>query len=431
MGFFDFASSPVSADDPCGPDLDGNDEFDVLLADIEGKLPLTYSDFLDPVKQGGLKPGFDLQAELAPLVTQLKKSRDIRLLVAAAKLSVLGGDLERFCSAVNAMAKLSGEYWDEVHPRGTDGSFMLRESNLSGLAEIKTVVLPLQDAPFCTLRRLGKISYRTQLLANKAVPPRGKEPALDPTALRDGLIKHEEFEVITGAYQQLSEAAAGLAQIRTQFAEKAPGQEAPDFEKLEAVLTPYCAFLRAIVHEHDPALAPGTEAADAATGEGGAEPAGGGPAPAQVSAGDIASAAAAGAALKGIEAYFRLFEPSNPATLLVRQAQQLVGKSFIEAMVILNPQLAEKAAIKMGGEVPLAISSAQMKALAAAPGAAAAAGDAPDITVASRAEAQTHMQAIEKYYQRTEPSSPIPLLLTRARSYSGRDFAALVKELGP
>ena len=61
----------------------------------------------------------------------------------------------------------------------------------------------------------------------------------------------------------------------------------------------------------------------------------------------------------------------------------------------------------------------------------AAAGDAPDVTVASRAEAQTHMQAIEKYYQRTEPSSPIPLLLTRARSYSGRDFAALVKELGP
>ena len=44
------------------------------------------------------------------------------------------------------------------------------------------------------------------------------------------------------------------------------------------------------------------------------------------------------AALAAVDHYFCSVEPSNPALLLVRQAQQLIGKSFLEVMQILIPE---------------------------------------------------------------------------------------------
>jgi type VI secretion system protein ImpA len=118
--------------------------------------------------------------------------------------------------------------------------------------------------------------------------------------------------------------------------------------------------------------------------------------------------------------------------LLVRQAQQLVGKSFIEAMRTLNPDIARNAAIRIGGAMPLIIDADQMTELASREdGAAEETPETPVISVASRGEASAIMESIEKFYQRTEPSSPIPLLLNRARSYAGKDFATLLKEIGP
>ena len=46
--------------------------------------------------------------------------------------------------------------------------------------------------------------------------------------------------------------------------------------------------------------------------------------------------------------YFARMEPSNPALLLVRQAQEMVGKSFIEVMRMLVPAYVESAAINIG-----------------------------------------------------------------------------------
>lgn len=450
MGFLDFVISPVAADDPCGPDLEGTNDFDVALADIEGKWPSSYAAYLNPEQFTPFKPGFNLSAELAPLLALLKQSRDIRLLVPLAKFAVMGGDLEKFSDALTAIAALLSEQWDAVHPRGADGSYAIRESELARLTETVTVLLPLQDAPFCVLPRLGKISYRTQMLATKAASPRPKETALDETALRDALLKrdpatrellpkHEEFESIVNSHRHLTAAAAALARIAGQFAARLGPQQVPDFEKLTALLASYGSFLEGLIRERDPTLAPQVEGAssDAAADEahsgeaesGEAAP-GAAPAAPPAAAVGIATSAEAAGALKAVETYFRVNEPSNPATLLVRQARELFGKSFIEAMVILNPQLAEKAAIKIGGDVPLTITSAQMKTLSQG-GAAPAAGDAPEPPVANRQDALAQMQAIERFYQRTEPSSPIPMLLTRARSYAGRDFAALLKELGP
>ena len=448
MGQFDFVVSPVSPDDPCGPDLEGQNEFDNALASLEGRFPQSYLKFSNPPKVSNpsemteLAAGFNLAAELAPLAALLKRSRDIRLLVPAAKLSILAGDFGRFSEIVTATATLLVSSWEGVHPRAFEGSLAIRESHLSLLDDSPTVNMPLQEKPFITLRRLGPVSFRTQLLASKAITPRDKENIVDEGALREALVKSDDFADIKAVHAQLNGSFEALKQIRAIFIQHAGGQNAPSFDRLNAILTPFTVYLQSIIEEREPSapaappapeegeeaeLPPAGEAAGTTTGTTTGTAAAGAPRPAAVR-----TPSEAAAALKAVETYFRQSEPSSPATLLVRQAQQLVGKSFIEAMTVLNPALAEKAAIRIGGEMQLIVSAKQMVALAQQSAAEAGAGEAPPPPpVTSRLEASTAMEAVEKFYQRSEPSSPIPLLLNRARTYAGKDFATLMKEIGP
>ncbi|QUJ78244.1 type VI secretion system ImpA family N-terminal domain-containing protein [Sulfitobacter albidus] len=53
------------------------------------------------------------------------------------------------------------------------------------------------------------------------------------------------------------------------------------------------------------------------------------------------------------------------------------------------------------------------------------------IRVRDSAEASAQILAVETYFRAVEKSSPLPMLLARARSYIGKDFESLLKELVP
>ena len=258
MGQFDFVVSPVSPDDPCGPDLEGQNDFDNALASLEGRFPQSYLKFSNPPKVSNpsemteLAAGFNLAAELAPLAALLKRSRDIRLLVPAAKLSILAGDFGRFSEIVTATATLLVNSWEGVHPCAFEGSFAIRESHLSLLDDSPTVNMPLQEKPFITLRRLGPVSFRTQLLASKAITPRDKEIIIDEGALREALVKSDDFADIKSVHAQLNGSFEALKQIRAIFIQHAGSQNAPSFDRLNAILTPFTVYLQSIIEEREP-----------------------------------------------------------------------------------------------------------------------------------------------------------------------------------
>jgi type VI secretion system protein ImpA len=59
-------------------------------------------------------------------------------------------------------------------------------------------------------------------------------------------------------------------------------------------------------------------------------------------------------------------------------------------------------------------------------------GDEPPILEAqTRADAVALMTQVAAYYGRTEPSSPIPFLIERARALAGRDFLSILKDILP
>jgi type VI secretion system protein ImpA len=147
-------------------------------------------------------------------------------------------------------------------------------------------------------------------------------------------------------------------------------------------------------------------------------------------ASDITSFSDVSAALQAAIDYYAAQEPSSPALLLLRQAHQLIGISFLDAMKILAPAIADKAKISIGGETPFSLSFAHLSSFA---GGSAQNGtetaEARTYAAANRAEAVNLMRKVEQFYLQTEPSSPIPLLVERARTLVSKNFTELLKEM--
>ena len=84
-----------------------------------------------------------------------------------------------FCECLQAMAALLGAHWNDVHPKGYEGDFTLRQNTISGLEDRTTVVLPLQYAPLLRDQRAGPISLRDYMISIGKAQPREEERTID------------------------------------------------------------------------------------------------------------------------------------------------------------------------------------------------------------------------------------------------------------
>jgi type VI secretion system protein ImpA len=431
--------TPLSDERVCGPDLEaeGDDEFLNYVAAAEGRLPASFFAFS--------RDSIDIKAELETISGLLARTRDIRLFVLAAKFSILSGDLVGFADAVEAIEHFLAHHWAEVHP-GSDGDFALRKVQIESLDEMPSVALPLQYAPLVRDRRHGIICLRSQLIATGEVQPREGEAVLDSATIHEALLKSEDLDELKGRYDAVCRLEQSLQAIAERYKEETDYSESLAFERLPLVVHKIRDLLEGPLGERDPAAT--MPAADTATPADGPA-AMGADAPGGAPAGSDAPPAGAGvsirlesldeavSALKVAESYFAAREPSNPCILLIRQALQLVGKSFIEAMQLLVPGRMETATVQLGGSQALAIPINQLGPFAAGNGAVGEAGNGagggePKVfSAGSRLEAVDLIAAAERYFVEFEPSSPVPLLLARARTYVNRDFFSLLNEFAP
>ena len=150
-------------------------------------------------------------------------------------------------------------------------------------------------------------------------------------------------------------------------------------------------------------------------------------------------------ALAAIAAYYAGSEPSSPVLPLVRQAHQLIGKSFLEIMTILVPTHVDKAAFQIGTNPVFDLPVNKLSSLSATPASfdasAGAFDDASDSVssvhsvksyrVGSRAQALAMLESVQRYFRHTEPSSPVPMLCERARVLADRDFMGVLEDVLP
>jgi type VI secretion system protein ImpA len=465
-------TSPVSDEEPCGPDLElaGDADYMNFVARAEGIIPTSY--FSGPDGKPFDRASVDFASEFAAIKPLLARTHDVRLITILAKMLILNRDLEGFETCVSAISTLLEERWDDVHPRGEDGIFAARIAAIETLDDMPPVIMPLQHLPIAESRRFGSVNYRSYMIASGEVKPREGEEAFELGAVEQALMETELSQLV-GTCARFDKLGKALANIRTVCMDRSSG-EMVKLERLPPFAEKVLALLNDVVSKRDPSAALPTEG-DAAQPAAGAAPA------TTIAAGLIRSPADAAAGLAAVAQYFSRFEPSNPALLLVRQAEQLMGKSFLEVIRILVPTHVDQAAILLGKDQMVELPLERLSAFAevdpsptvawetetpsadnASGGDGAEAGetasegsegaevaaappeDAPRpppqngggagarrIVVKSRRDAIAVLDQIGIYYRGAEPSSPVPTIVERARSLAERDFLSLLKDLLP
>ena len=411
-------ADPITSENPCGPDPDADPEVMNFLGMAEGQLPASYRSFD--------KKTFEPKPALEKLQQLLTKSRDLRFLTLAAKLHILSDNVSGFADAVMAMRDLLNAQWIACHPSELEGGDTLRSAYLATLDDLPTVVLPLQNTPIIVDKRLGPLSMRTIQVANKKIPAQAEETIGDADTILATFHRYEKLEDLVAFKSSIEAVKNALKDIHQLFVDKVNYDTAPHFQRLPELMDSILAFLGGIVNARsgtaEANAQPGNErqSESARDGEGGAFP---------NSAEELVSVREASNALESILAYYSTNEPSSPARLMAKQALQLVGKSFVEAMQVLAPGLAQEAGISIGGEAPFKLDFAQLSSLAQDGTNDLSEGESRTFDVTTRTQATALMSSIERFYRRTEPSSPIPLLLERARTFASKDFASLLKEM--
>ena len=422
--------SALSDEEPCGQDLDLEEDPAYLqfMASIDALLPDTYMQEEDgkrvPFYTSQRYQGVDLRGLLSTGAKLTGRAHDLRLLAVVAKLQILNRSLPLFAAIVADMAALLSTFPRDVHPRGHEE----RAGALERLNE-SLVLSALNQAVLLKSRRFGGLTWASYLAAARADGSISGTDAVERILSQEVKGDPGPLQETKATIQTLSDA---LGTIITASADISPAS-VPDLQKLiDLVMS-----IRAMTQRVDPEQ----DGAEASAGQDGAAQPGPDTPAAAVPKGTLPllpDAHAAEAALATAERFFASVEPSSPCLLLLRQAQALAGKSFFEALQALVPDSAEKAVFAftptLAFDLPLkraaeaegtgSSSRSDERATRAASGRLASA-------VTSRAEALSLLDQVSAFYRFVEPSSPIPVLVERARALAGKDFASLLKAMLP
>lgn len=429
---------PVSAAAPSGPDLDEGD--DAAYADYitlaGSRLPERFfsketsgSDREVPFDRSRI----DIEDETRQVNELLKRSRDVRLLLFEARFQALSGSFRGFADCLQDVAELVDVFWDSFHPAPEGDDISRRQNALEELESQVQVILPLTYAPLVGSGGAA-VSYRSYMVASGKARPRTDEPVPTIDEVMEALSSSRNTEQATIVGNALQDCVAALAAIRNTFTTRVGHGSAPTVDRLTKLLTEIATLLG----EVRPDIASTQEKTTTSAGDGAfAEPAAQRP---SIGAVSIVSQPQAAAALLAAERYFQLREPSAPALILIHQARMLYGKPLVMALEALLPDTAVNAVLRFEGGLRFDIGLGQMKLVTedvalngSEPLAEDEGEDAPviEFSAETRNDAASLMLGVEAYYRSVEPSSPIPMLLTKARSYLNKDFSAILNELLP
>lgn len=421
---------PLASADPFGPDLDAEGDPDYLNCFARAELILPTSFFSAEDGKPFDRTTVDFKGLREQIIPLLQRTRDIRLLILQARIQILDRDLAGFVTSVAAVALLLELYWDQVHPRCRGDDASARVFAIGDL-DASTVVFPLQYAPLFEARRIGAVTYRAFMIANGEVKPRGSEAKAAPSALLESRGDADQV-ALAATRRHISILKAAVHRIRQAFALHGTphGLEAlpPLIEKIQGFIDPAALEVE------------GSDEAQAAAANDAGAPPQNSDSGRLAAAGAPTSLAAAREALAAVSEYYSQLEPSSPILPLVRQAHQLIGKSFIEVISILVPAHMEKAAFQIGGDQVFELPVGKLGALpqVSTPSAepavmtAESGGTAvPRYEVRTRSQAIALIEQVQTYFRYSEPASPVPMICDRARALAERDFMAVLRDVLP
>jgi len=321
--------SEISPDAPCGEDLSYDNSF------------LALEGMLRPQSAGGVVAGVEEEAEEPnwrevrdSSIELLQRSKDLRVAIYLA-LGVL--KIEGIAGLRDGLALLRGlleRYWEHLYPQldPDDDNDPLERINILQSLSPETVSEQdpmrfrrrLAEVPLCNSAQMGKFSLRDIQIAKGEISlPTDELAGCPDTSVIDAAFQDTSTDELLATFQATEEAIGHLAGITSVFSENASQGQTPDLGNFQSVL----GRIKKCIQEYLAKRGYGEVAEDAVPATGGGSEKGG----ISVS-GEIRSPQEALLAIEKVCQYYDRNEPSSPVPLLLRRAQKLVSKNFLEVI---------------------------------------------------------------------------------------------------
>lgn len=323
----------------CGDDLEYDPTFLELDQAAAGK-PETQFAAAEP-------PQWPQVRELAEDL--LGRTRDLRVGMLWGRASLNLDGLEALAPTLKLLNGWLDRFWDEVHPRNDpdDGDTFARVSVLGSLDKLDGFLGDVRQALVLPDRRLGGLRVREIEIALDKLPPRDDESTRTLGQIQGML--GELPDVASRLRSSHADAADALKQLQRTMNDRFGVEMAADVRALRGMLDALQQALPDEAAEADAdtdALA-GDEAGDG-DGGGAAQPAAGRRRGGGGGVHSIDSRQDAIKALQMVRNYLERSEPTNPAQLLLRRAEKLIDKSFLQLVRDLAPDALSEVARIMG-----------------------------------------------------------------------------------
>jgi type VI secretion system protein ImpA len=311
--------SPLGEQAPCGADLEYDPAFLALEEAARGKPEQQFGDTIIAAQEPDWRVVDEQAREL------FGRTKDLRVLMHWLRARTHGQGLHGFVTTLPLVHGLLDRYWDHVFPMldtEDNNDPTMRLNALAPLADPLTVVADLRGAALGSAR-IGLRVRDVELAAGKVQPADG-EPVPSAEGVMEALRQAETESA--GLLQAVRDAHDALVKIDALITTRA-GTSGPDLKPLRQITQ--CLA--------DSAARASGAAAGAGTAEGAAEPAAGNGAPVAGVPGTVRSREDALRMLDKVCEWLERNEPSNPAPLLIRRAQRLMTKNFMDIIRDLIP----------------------------------------------------------------------------------------------
>jgi len=329
--------SEISPEAPCGEDLSYDASF------------LSLEDMLRTKAGGGVVAGVEESAEepnwreiREKSLELLKRSKDLRvamyLVLAALRMDGLAG----LRDGLALLQGLLDRFWDNLYPKldPEDNNDPLERINILQSLSPETVSAQdpmkfkqrLAEVPLCNSPQMGRFNLRDIQVAKGEISVPGAEGTAGPgMSVIDAAFQDTATDELLAVSQTTEEAIERLATITTVFSKNAAQGQTPDLSDFQSILGNIHKCIQGYLVKRGYGEA-GEESAPADAAAGGETEKGG------ISlAGEIRSPKEALLAIEKVCQYYDRHEPSSPVPMLLRRAQRLVSKSFMDVIADICP----------------------------------------------------------------------------------------------
>lgn len=321
----------ISAELPCGEDLEYDPEFGEMERAAQGKPEQQIGSTLIPAEEA------DWLVVKNRAIALFGRTKDLRAAVYLTRSLLHTEGLVGLRDGLALIQGLLERYWETVHPQldpADNNDPMLRINTLTSLCDPETVLHGIREAILVNSTALGRFSLRDILITSgKLSLPAGSDEQVIKSSTIDAAFMDAQLDDLQNTANVIHQSIESVAAIESQLMDKVGSMQMADFSTLPNLLKE----AQHIMSEHLIKRGVGGVVAEAAASSEATNEVPGSQISAQPMTGAINSQEDVIRVLDMACEYFKKHEPSSPVPLLLQRAKRLVAKDFMEILRDLTP----------------------------------------------------------------------------------------------